>query len=171
MTDSKDQWSYTILLTLICTCTTSITVCRAVGPVFHFADAALSGHRDNSYRVVSASHPRDMYINVHSGSRYHYKAKSAPLAPNFSSVLINGLGRFPEGVRASAQSNSPHTKRAIYLQPSSALSVVGVTQGLRYRFRIVSMACVCYLIFFFSSVGLELDSRNLPLLLASTTTR
>lgn len=41
---------------------------------------------------------------------------------NANTSLINGLGRYPGG-------------------PPSPLAVVSVTQGLRYRFRIVQMSC------------------------------
>ncbi|KAJ7641894.1 laccase 1 [Roridomyces roridus] len=56
------------------------------------------------------------------GDWYHYPAPSAPPMTSANSTLINGLGRYQGG-------------------PVSPLSVIKVTKGLRYRFRIVNMAC------------------------------
>ncbi|KAJ7474865.1 laccase 1 [Mycena latifolia] len=55
---------------------------------------------------------------------YHYPSPAHPLIPDpiFNSTLINGLGRFAGG-------------------PASPLAVISVQQGLRYRFRVVSMSC------------------------------
>ncbi|KAJ7042200.1 laccase 2 precursor [Mycena alexandri] len=53
---------------------------------------------------------------------YHYPSPSHPTIPVFNSTLINGLGRYAGG-------------------PSSALSVISVVHGLRYRFRLVSISC------------------------------
>ncbi|KAJ7158126.1 yellow laccase [Mycena filopes] len=53
---------------------------------------------------------------------YHYPAPSHPTIPIFNSTLINGLGRYAGG-------------------PSSALSIISVTHGQRYRFRLVSISC------------------------------
>ncbi|KAJ7158127.1 yellow laccase [Mycena filopes] len=53
---------------------------------------------------------------------YHYPSPAHPTIPVFNSTLINGLGRYAGG-------------------PSSALSVISVTHGLRYRFRLVSISC------------------------------
>ncbi|KAF8151840.1 laccase 2 [Mycena galopus ATCC 62051] len=52
----------------------------------------------------------------------HFTTNDLPGPPNFSPVLINGLGRFLGG-------------------PLSPLAVVSVKHGLRYRFRLVSMSC------------------------------
>ncbi|KZP29155.1 multicopper oxidase [Athelia psychrophila] len=54
---------------------------------------------------------------------YHLPANKVPVPFNADSTLINGLGRYQGGPK------------------DSPLSVVNVTQGLRYRFRLVSMAC------------------------------
>lgn len=53
---------------------------------------------------------------------YHVPAPSAGTAPTANSTLINGLGRYRNG-------------------PASPLSVIGVTQGKRYRFRLVAISC------------------------------
>ncbi|KAJ7166783.1 laccase 1 precursor [Mycena filopes] len=53
---------------------------------------------------------------------YHYPAPSAPAIPAANSTLINGLGRYQGG-------------------PASALAVINVVKGRRYRFRIVAIAC------------------------------
>ncbi|KAJ7488913.1 laccase 1 [Mycena latifolia] len=52
----------------------------------------------------------------------HFTTNNLPAVPNFSSVLINGLGRFLGG-------------------PLSPLAVISVKHGLRYRFRLVSLSC------------------------------
>ncbi|KAJ6527906.1 laccase [Mycena vulgaris] len=49
----------------------------------------------------------------------HFTTHNLPVVPNFSSVLINGLGRFLGG-------------------PLSPLAVISVKHGLRYRFRLVN---------------------------------
>ncbi|KZP02622.1 multicopper oxidase, partial [Athelia psychrophila] len=54
---------------------------------------------------------------------YHLTTNEVPSPFNANSTLINGLGRYQGGPK------------------DSPLSVVNVTQGLRYRFRLVSMAC------------------------------
>ncbi|KAI0063810.1 laccase [Artomyces pyxidatus] len=53
---------------------------------------------------------------------YHYLSTNAPPIPAFNSSLINGKGRYPGG-------------------PAVALSVVNVSRGQRYRFRLVSISC------------------------------
>ncbi|KAF7289715.1 Laccase 1 [Mycena indigotica] len=53
---------------------------------------------------------------------YHAPAHTLPGAPTLVSTLINGLGRYAGG-------------------PTSQLSVVSVTQGKRYRYRLVSLSC------------------------------
>ncbi|CCM02635.1 uncharacterized protein FIBRA_04739 [Fibroporia radiculosa] len=53
---------------------------------------------------------------------YHVPAVQVPIPANPDSVLINGLGRM------AGDTTSP-------------LSVITVTQGLRYRFRLISMSC------------------------------
>ncbi|KAJ7054230.1 laccase [Mycena amicta] len=58
----------------------------------------------------------------------HFTTNNLPAIPNFSSVLVNGLGRFLGG-------------------PLSPLAVISVKQGLRYRFRLVSMSCDPYFTF------------------------
>ncbi|KAJ6482687.1 laccase 1 [Mycena sanguinolenta] len=52
----------------------------------------------------------------------HFTTGDLPFPPNFSSILINGLGRFLGG-------------------PLSPLAVISVKHGLRYRFRLVSLSC------------------------------
>ncbi|KAJ7734089.1 laccase [Mycena metata] len=53
---------------------------------------------------------------------YHAPAHTLGVIPTLISTLINGLGRYAGG-------------------PTSALSVITVTSGLRYRFRLVSISC------------------------------
>jgi iron transport multicopper oxidase len=53
---------------------------------------------------------------------YHYSSLQAPLAPEFNSTLINGIGRYEGG-------------------PSVNLAVVNVVFGIRYRLRLVSISC------------------------------
>ncbi|KAH9172784.1 laccase [Lactarius sanguifluus] len=53
---------------------------------------------------------------------YHYLSTEAPAIPAPNSTLINGKGRYPGG-------------------PATALAVVNVKQGKRYRFRVVSISC------------------------------
>ncbi|KAF7319806.1 Laccase G [Mycena kentingensis (nom. inval.)] len=53
---------------------------------------------------------------------YHGPASTLGVVPTLISTLINGLGRFAGG-------------------PTSQLAVVSVTQGKRYRMRLISMAC------------------------------
>ncbi|KAH9963959.1 laccase [Lactifluus volemus] len=53
---------------------------------------------------------------------YHYLSTQAPAIPAFNSTLINGKGRFPGG-------------------PPVDIAFVNVTQGQRYRFRLVSISC------------------------------
>ncbi|KAH9059216.1 laccase C [Lactarius vividus] len=53
---------------------------------------------------------------------YHYLSTNAPAVPAPNSTLINGLGRYSGG-------------------PASDLAVISVTQGKRYRFRLVSISC------------------------------
>ncbi|KAJ7055783.1 laccase [Mycena amicta] len=53
---------------------------------------------------------------------YHGPAHTLGAVPTLISTLINGLGRYAGG-------------------PTSQLAVVSVTQGVRYRFRLVSVSC------------------------------
>jgi len=53
---------------------------------------------------------------------YHYLSHDAPPIPSFNSTLINGAGRWAGG-------------------PATALSIVNVRHGKRYRFRLVSISC------------------------------
>ncbi|KAI0252556.1 laccase [Lactifluus subvellereus] len=53
---------------------------------------------------------------------YHYLSTNAPAIPAFNATLINGKGRYPGGSNVS-------------------LAVVNVQQGMRYRFRLVSISC------------------------------
>ncbi|KAH8989923.1 laccase C [Lactarius hatsudake] len=53
---------------------------------------------------------------------YHYLSTNAPTVPAPNATLINGLGRYSGG-------------------PESDLAVISVTQGKRYRFRLVSISC------------------------------
>ncbi|KAF7325235.1 Laccase I [Mycena kentingensis (nom. inval.)] len=52
----------------------------------------------------------------------HYTTRNLPFPPIFSSVLFNGLGRFAGG-------------------PLSPLAVTTVSRGLRYRMRLINIAC------------------------------
>ena len=54
--------------------------------------------------------------------RYHIVSPRAGAIPKPDATLINGKGRYVGG-------------------PPSALAVVSVEQGLRYRFRLVSISC------------------------------
>ncbi|KAI0051892.1 multicopper oxidase [Auriscalpium vulgare] len=54
---------------------------------------------------------------------YHYLSTNAPPVPQIATGLINGKGRYSGG-----PTNVP-------------LSVINVVQGLRYRFRVVSISC------------------------------
>jgi len=54
--------------------------------------------------------------------RYHTVAPSAGLVPTADATLINGYGRYTDG-------------------PASSLLVVQVEQGVKYRFRLVSISC------------------------------
>ncbi|KAJ7867025.1 hypothetical protein B0H14DRAFT_3442149 [Mycena olivaceomarginata] len=69
----------------------------------------------------------------------HFTTNNLPQIPNFSSVLINGLGRFLGGV------------------PSSPLAVISVKHGLRYRFRLVSLSCDPNFVF-------KIDGHNLTVI-------
>ncbi|KAJ7437461.1 yellow laccase [Mycena galericulata] len=68
----------------------------------------------------------------------HFTTNNLPAIPNFSSILINGLGRFLGG-------------------PLSPLVVVSVKHGLRYRFRLVSLSCDPNFIF-------KTDGHNMTLI-------
>ncbi|KAH9055234.1 laccase [Lactarius vividus] len=54
---------------------------------------------------------------------YHYLSTSPPAIPAFNSTLINGQGRYVGGPQ------------------DVPLAIVSVTQGTRYRFRLISMSC------------------------------
>ncbi|KAI0285736.1 laccase [Russula brevipes] len=54
---------------------------------------------------------------------YHYLSTNAPAVPDFSSTLINGKGRYSGG------------------PTDNNLTVINVTAGKRYRFRLVSISC------------------------------
>ena len=55
--------------------------------------------------------------------RYHFPAPDAPPVPvTPNSTLINGSGRYSDG-------------------PNTTLSVISVSSGKRYRFRLVAMSC------------------------------
>ncbi|KAH9963707.1 Cupredoxin [Lactifluus volemus] len=69
---------------------------------------------------------------------YHYVSTIAPAIAEFNSTLINGKGRYPGG-------------------PNVSLAVVNVQQGLRYRFRLVSISCDPN--YFFS-----IDSHNMTVI-------
>ncbi|KAJ7254564.1 laccase 5 [Mycena rebaudengoi] len=83
---------------------------------------------------------------------YHGPARTLGVIPTLISTLINGLGRYAGG-------------------PTSQLAVVTVTKGLRYRFRLVSLACDPNWIFTIdghSFTIIEVDSVNhAPLLVDS----
>ncbi|KAH9008346.1 laccase [Lactarius deliciosus] len=84
---------------------------------------------------------------------YHYLSTNAPPIPAFNSTLINGKGRYPGG-------------------PSNvSLAVVNVHQGLRYRFRLVSVSCDPSFIFSIDGhlmTVIEVDGNNVePLLIDS----
>jgi len=59
---------------------------------------------------------------------YHYLSTQAPAIPSPNSTLINGKGRYAGG-------------------PAATLSVINVTKGKRYRFRLVSISCDTNFIF------------------------
>ncbi|KAJ7117198.1 yellow laccase [Mycena crocata] len=83
---------------------------------------------------------------------YHAPAATLGAIPTLISTLINGLGRYAGG-------------------PTSALAVISVTKGKRYRFRLVSIACDPNWIFSIdghSMTIIEVDSVNhLPLVVDS----
>ncbi|ETW84726.1 laccse sensu stricto [Heterobasidion irregulare TC 32-1] len=84
---------------------------------------------------------------------YHYVSTNPPAGPpSPSSTLINGLGRYQGG-------------------PNSTLAVVGVTQGKRYRFRLVSMSCDSNFVFSIDQhkmTIIEVDGNNVnPLIVDS----
>ena len=54
--------------------------------------------------------------------RYHLPTSALVAIPTQNSTLINGLGRYSGG-------------------PSSALAVINVSSGKRYRFRLVAISC------------------------------
>ncbi|KZV76730.1 multicopper oxidase [Peniophora sp. CONT] len=75
---------------------------------------------------------------------YHYFSHEQPVIPAPNSSLINGLGRYPGG-------------------PDTPLAVVHVRHGVRYRFRLVNMACDPNFIFSIDSHELtiiEVDGTN-----------
>ncbi|KAJ7064361.1 laccase [Mycena amicta] len=72
------------------------------------------------------------------GFRYHAPVHTLGLVPTIVSALINGLGRYAGG-------------------PTSQLSVITVTKGLRYRFRLVSVSCDPNFVF-------QIDSHNLTII-------
>ncbi|KAJ7111331.1 laccase 2 [Mycena epipterygia] len=76
---------------------------------------------------------------------YHGPAATLGAVPTLVSTLINGLGR------------------CIKHGPTSALAIISVTSGLRYRFRLVSMSCDPNFIFTIdghSFTIIEVDSVN-----------
>ncbi|KAN0135809.1 laccase B [Lactarius tabidus] len=83
---------------------------------------------------------------------YHYLSTDAPAVPAPSATLINGLGRYSGG-------------------PESDLAVITVTQGKRYRFRLVSISCdpnFTFSIDNHSMLVIEADGQNTePLLVDS----
>ncbi|KAF8263780.1 laccase [Lactarius quietus] len=83
---------------------------------------------------------------------YHYLSTESPAIPAFNSTLINGKGRYPGG-------------------PAAPLAVVNVSQGKRYRFRVVSISCDPSFIFSIDSHQLtviEVDSvETQPLVIDS----
>ncbi|KAJ7510701.1 laccase 1 [Mycena galericulata] len=75
---------------------------------------------------------------------YHAPASTLGVVPTLISTLINGLGRYAGG-------------------PTSELSVITVTSGLRYRFRLVNIACDPNFIFTIDEHNftiIEVDSVN-----------
>ncbi|KAI0059380.1 laccase [Artomyces pyxidatus] len=80
---------------------------------------------------------------------YHYLSPVGPIVAQPNSTLINGQGRYPGG-------------------PASTLAVVSVTQGKRYRMRMINIACDPN--FMFSIDGhqltiIEVDGSNVQPLL------
>ncbi|KAJ7080204.1 laccase-4 [Mycena belliarum] len=73
---------------------------------------------------------------------YHSPATTLGNIPTLDSTLINGLGRFAGG-------------------PTSSLAVVSVTQGKRYRMRLVNMACDPNFIF-------TIDNHNMTVIEADS---
>ncbi|KAJ7783953.1 laccase [Mycena maculata] len=75
---------------------------------------------------------------------YHAPASTLAIPATLISTLINGLGRYAGG-------------------PTSELSVITVTQGLRYRFRLVNLSCDPNFIFSIDNhtfTIIEVDSVN-----------
>ncbi|KAI0027662.1 laccase [Vararia minispora EC-137] len=73
---------------------------------------------------------------------YHYLAKDTPRIPEPNSTLINGVGRYNNGLNEG---------------PLVPLAVVGVQQGIRYRFRVVATSCDTNFMF-------SIDSHNLTII-------
>ncbi|KAH9963968.1 laccase [Lactifluus volemus] len=69
---------------------------------------------------------------------YHYLSTEAPAVPSFNSTLINGQGRYLGG-------------------PAVDFAFVNVKQGLRYRFRLVSISCDPSFVF-------SIDSHNMTVI-------
>ncbi|KAF7303974.1 Laccase I [Mycena indigotica] len=76
--------------------------------------------------------PRDPYQGLYDvddestvvtlGDWLHFTSRNLPFPPIFDTTLVNGLGRFAGG-------------------PLSPLAVISVKKGLRYRFRLLNIAC------------------------------
>ncbi|KAF8962469.1 laccase [Flammula alnicola] len=80
---------------------------------------------------------------------YHTVAPSAGAVPTADSTLINGLGRYSGG-------------------PTSNLSVITVSSGKRYRFRLISMSCDPNFTFSIDDHNLAIDGQNVqPLVVDS----
>ncbi|KZV76745.1 multicopper oxidase [Peniophora sp. CONT] len=85
------------------------------------------------------------------GDWYHYFSHEQSVVPTPNSSLINGLGRYPGG-------------------PESPLAVVHVQYGVRYRFRLVNIACDPDFIFSIDAHDLmviEVDGTNVKPLLVT----
>ncbi|KAI9450836.1 laccase [Lactarius psammicola] len=95
----------------------------------HFGDQYCDGLR-GAFIVEDPNDPHKGLYDVDNDDTvislsdwYHYLSTSPPAIPAFNSTLINGKGRYVGGPQ-----NVP-------------LAVVSVTQGTRYRFRLLSISC------------------------------
>jgi len=114
------------------------------------SDSPCRKNCDHSCRLVGI-YADDAHTVSFSFRRYHDKAPTL-LFPTFVSTLINGQGRYAGG-------------------PSTALSVVNVRQGKRYRIRLVSISCDPNWVFSIDNHSLlviEVDAVNTnPILVSS----
>ncbi|KIJ21226.1 laccase [Paxillus involutus ATCC 200175] len=69
---------------------------------------------------------------------YHVNAYDVAAADNPAAILVNGMGRYPDG-------------------PNTALSVTNVERGKRYRIRLINMACKPHII-------VSIDNHNFTII-------